>query len=139
MREFLIRYFGRILAVLGCTTLVTACYGVPYEVYVPVKGKVVDAETSEPIRGVLVNVNVGNGVRGTTGVQAAVPVGAQVSDYTDRDGNFSVTVEASDSPDAVMLEVVDVDGEQNGCYMPGTMVTEYVAGDMIVLKMEDAD
>ena len=139
MREFLIRYFSRILAVLGCTTLVTACYGVPYEVYVPVKGKVIDAETARPVGGVQVKINVGNGVRGTTGVQASVPLGVPISTHTDRNGYFSATVEAYDNPDAVMLEVLDVDGEDNGCYMPGAMVTEYVEGDIIVMKMEQAD
>lgn len=139
MREFLIRYFSRILAVLGCTTLVTACYGVPYEVYVPVKGKVIDAETARPVGGVQVKINVGNGVRGTTGVQASVPLGVPISTHTDRNGNFSATVEAYDNPDAVMLEVLDVDGEDNGCYMPGAMVTEYVEGDIIVMKMGQVD
>ena len=26
-----IKYFGRLLALLGCTTMVTACYGIPVD------------------------------------------------------------------------------------------------------------
>ena len=47
MRDFIVKHFGRILAVLGCSTLVTACYGVPYDEYDPdfnVSGRVVDSE-----------------------------------------------------------------------------------------------
>lgn len=60
MRELFIKYFGRILAILGCSTVVTACYGVPTASYV-FKGKVVDAETGNPIKGILVSVGPGYG------------------------------------------------------------------------------
>ena len=31
MREIILRTFARLFALMGCTTIVTACYGVPYE------------------------------------------------------------------------------------------------------------
>ena len=57
MRNFIIKYFGRLLAIIGCSTMVTACYGVPYDEYIPregISGRVVDSETGEPIKGIKV-------------------------------------------------------------------------------------
>ena len=57
MRDFIAKHFGRILAVLGCSTLVTACYGVPYNPYDPdfsVNGRVLDSETDQPIKDIKV-------------------------------------------------------------------------------------
>ena len=53
MREFIIKYFGRIMALLGCTTMVTACYGIPVDPETHwVEGLVKDAETGKPIKGI---------------------------------------------------------------------------------------
>ena len=96
MRDFILKYFGRLLAIIGCSTVVTACYGVPFDLY-SVKGRVIDAETEEPIKGIKVQVR---------------PDG----DYgeTDVDGSFHVGFYETASP--VSLECVDVDGPLNGSY-----------------------
>lgn len=98
MREFIIKYFGRILAILGCSTVVTACYGVPFDIY-SVKGRVIDAETEEPIKGIKVQVR-----------------SDRLCDYgeTDADGSFHVGFYETAAP--VSLECVDVDGPLNGSY-----------------------
>jgi hypothetical protein len=52
MRDFFLRNFGRLFAVLGCSTLVTACYGVPYDnFHASVSGSVLDADSADPIEG----------------------------------------------------------------------------------------
>lgn len=139
MRDFIIRHFGRILAVLGCSTLVTACYGIPYEQYIPVKGKVIDSETSLPVKGMKVTVNVGFDALGSSGVQSLEPTGRQEVVTTGTDGTFFVEVEAYGAVDAVMLDVVDVDGEQNGRYLPETVVAGYDEGETIVVEVESID
>ena len=98
MRELFIKYFGRILAILGCSTVVTACYGVPTASYV-FKGKVVDAETGNPIKGILVSVGPGYG-QGTS------------------QENGDVFVECYDYvyADSFVAEGLDKDGEENGSY-----------------------
>ena len=55
MKELFLKYFGRLLAIIGCSTVVTACYGTPFEVY-SAKGRVIDAETEEPIMGIKVQI-----------------------------------------------------------------------------------
>ena len=61
MREFLIKTFARLFAVLGCSTLVTACYGVPYDSFdAKVSGRVTDSQTAQPVKGILVRMTVGS-------------------------------------------------------------------------------
>lgn len=117
MREFFIKYFGRILAILGCSTMVTACYGVP-EVPFEVKGRVVDAQTGKPIKGIRVTVSSGCGYGATSGVGSMANPGDSYpqSEYTSPDGSFSVTLYEHYSPDGFMVECSDVDGESNGSY-----------------------
>ena len=85
MKDFIIKYFGRVLAIMGCSTLVTACYGVPYEEYDPhagISGRIVDSETEQPIKDIKVR---------------AVPADESLESYpydssqsTDSDGYFNI-------------------------------------------------
>ena len=117
MRELFIKYFGRILAILGCSTVVTACYGVmesPYEV----KGRVVDAETGKPIVNIKVSVSAGSGY-GTTGGVGSIYENDDAyarSTYTSANGEFDLTLHEHFGPDAFLVECTDVDGTQNGLY-----------------------
>ena len=53
MRDFIIKYFGRILALLSCATMVTACYGIPVDPETHwIEGLVKDAEAGKPIKGI---------------------------------------------------------------------------------------
>ena len=104
MREFFIKYFGRILAILGCSTMVTACYGVPSDVSFEVKGRVVDAQSGNPIKNIKVTVEVENGY------------GPPSSEYTSPDGEFSITFYEHYYPGGFMVMCTDVDGESNGLY-----------------------
>ena len=117
MRELFIKYFGRILAILGCSTVVTACYGImeaPYEV----KGRVVDAETGKPIENIKVSVSAGRGYGTTSGVGSIYEEDESYpkSAYTSSQGDIDLILYEHYSPDAFLVQCTDVDGEQNGSY-----------------------
>ena len=60
MKDFILKYLSRLLAVIGCGTLVTACYGVPYEKFsTKVSCTVVDADNGAPIKGIQVRMTMG--------------------------------------------------------------------------------
>lgn len=111
MRDFIIKYFGRILAVLGCSTLVTACYGVPYDEYDPdlsISGRVLDSETDQPIKDILVR---------------AVPSSENPDTYpydsassTNSEGFFNILGVVESPPSGFIIECTDVDGDLNGSY-----------------------
>lgn len=132
MRELFLKYFSRILAVLGCTTLVTACYGIPYDEFsAKVSGDVTDAVTGEPIKGVKVKVTVGNLSGNSTGDVK----GIHVTDYsspveitTDARGRYSVHVYSHMDCNGVMVECTDVDGAENGSYRPASEVYRIADG-----------
>lgn len=107
MNNFIIKHFGRILAILGCSTLVTACYGVPYDEYDPharVSGRVVDSETDQPIQDIKVR---------------AVPANESFDPSTTE----------------YIIECTDIDGEMNGSYEPVTKKIAYDESLDIVIKM----
>lgn len=57
MKDLLLRNLGRIFAMLGCTTIVTACYGTPYSIYnEDIYGRVTDAESGNPIPDISVRI-----------------------------------------------------------------------------------
>ena len=129
MKDFIVKHFGRILAILGCSTLVTACYGVPYDEYVPnarVSGRVVDSETDQPIQDIKVR---------------AVPANESFDSYpydssqsTDSGGYFNIGTFDS-SPTGYVIECADVDGEMNGSYESVTKKIAYDESLDIVIKM----
>lgn len=95
------------MAILGCSTLVTACYGVPYDEYDPharVSGRVVDSETDQPIQDIKVR---------------AVPANESFDS----------------SPTGYVIECADVDGEMNGSYESVTKEISYDESHDILIKM----
>lgn len=100
MRELFIKYFGRILAILGCSTVVTACYAAPPMPYQSkLEGRVLDAETGEPLNGISINVDHGYAQKATA-----------------EDGSFSVWCDRDDQQESFVIECTDVDGSVNGLY-----------------------
>ena len=119
MREFIVKYFGRVLAVLGCSTLVTACYGVPPMDF-EVRGTVADAQTGEPVEGIMVRAFM----RGIDGYDGDVPKYSIVTSETTEsasDGSFRMTLMEDYYPDDFLIEWQDLDGPENGEYASGTM------------------
>lgn len=126
MTDFIIKHFGRILAILGCSTLVTACYGVPYDEYDPharVSGHVVDSETDEPIQDIKVRA-----------VPANESFDSYPYDFTDSDGYFNIG-DFHPSPTGYMIECTDIDGELNGSYESLIQEISYDESHDIVIKM----
>lgn len=100
MRELFIKCFGRILAILGCSTVVTACYAAPPMPYqAKLNGRVLDAETGEPIKDIKISMERGY----------AQKVAAE-------DGSFSVWCDRDDQQESFVIECTDVDGSVNGLY-----------------------
>ena len=123
MKELFTKYFGRLLAVLGCTTMVTACYGVPYNVF-RVQGKVVDSKTEEPIQG----------IRITVAPQDGTPL---PSISTTPDGIFDVREYFDIPPLGYTIECTDIDGELNGSYEDTVKEVTSTYGDVynVIIKM----
>ena len=117
MRSFLIKYFGRILAILGCSTLVTACYAAPPMPYqAKLNGRVLDAETGEPIKDIKVSVERGYAQK-----------------VTAEDGSFSVWCDREDQQESFVVECSDVDGSVNGLYESARkIITEDGSQDFVV-------
>lgn len=140
MRDFIVKTFARLFAVLGCSTLVTACYGVPYDTFdAGITGRVTDSQTGQPVKGILVRVTVGyRSQMGDNAVQSLLPLDSPWDVYTDADGRFYRDVSVGREPDGVLLECFDVDGQDNGVYLPVSKVypleTEGVAEFDIDLK-----
>lgn len=130
MRDFIAKHFGRILAVLGCSTLVTACYGVPYNPYDPdfsVNGRVLDSETDQPIKDIKVR---------------AVPSSKDLESYgydsamsTDSEGFFNILGVVESPPSGFIIECTDVDGELNGSYESVIEEIPYDESHDILIKM----
>lgn len=147
MRELFLKYFPRLLAVLGCSTLVTACYGVPYDSFeAKVSGEVLDADSGMPIKGISVRVTPGVLYSGSIsgGLKGLRPFadGSTVDARTDVNGAFSVYVGSSMGvPDAVLIECVDIDGEVNGSYLSGSEIVpikdEESVSEVICLEKND--
>ena len=76
-----------------------ACYGTPTDLVLdqPIRGKVIDGQTGEPIEGVKISVN------------------HFLSGFSDPNGGFEVWVEKSEQYKMVFE---DTDGELNGLYSP---------------------
>ena len=131
MRNFIIKYFGRLLAIIGCSTMVTACYGVPYDEYIPregISGRVVDSETGEPIKGIKVRAVPSTESFGTTPYDSSV--------LTDEVGHFFITFDIDSCPPGYTIKCTDVDGDLNGSYKE--VITKFTyEGDTfdLVIKM----
>ena len=131
MRNFIIKYFGRLLAIIGCSTMVTACYGVPYDEYIPregISGRVVDSETGEPFKGIKVRAVPSTESFGTTPYDSSV--------LTDEVGHFVITFDIDSCPPGYTIKCTDVDGDLNGSYKE--VITKFsYEGDTfdLVIKM----
>ena len=123
MKELFTKYFGRLLAVLGCTTMVTACYGVPYNSF-RVQGKVVDAQTEEPIQDIQI----------TVAPQDGTPL---PSTSTNSHGIFVVYNFVDIPPSGYTIECTDIDGELNGSYEDAVKEVTSTYGDArnVIIKM----
>ena len=123
MKELFTKYFGRLLAVLGCTTMVTACYGVPYNDFC-VQGKVVDAQTEEPIQDIQITVVPQDGF-------------PRQSTSTDSKGLFAVYELYNIPPSGYTIECTDIDGELNGSYEDAVKEVTSTYGDArnVIIKM----
>ena len=111
MKELLAKYFGRILAILGCTTMVTACYGVPYKPYDPdfsVSGRILDSETEQPIKDIKVRAVP------SSESPEAYPYDSACS--TNSEGFFNILGPLETPSSGFIIECTDVDGELNGSY-----------------------
>lgn len=125
MKDWFFRYFARILAVLGCSTLVTACYGVPYETYqVKISGKVLDSVTGKPVKGIQIKLTPGTDSYQDAGtVNGVHPLSSPFAVISGTDGRFSATLHTDIiEPDGVLVECLDVDGAANGSYLPESQV-----------------
>lgn len=138
MKNLILKYFSRLLAVLGCSTLVTACYGTPYDdFHGTVAGTVLDAETGEPVKGISVRVTAGyrsHGIENT--VQSLVPTGEPIEFITDSKGHFEDYIYSYREPDGIMFECIDIDGEANGSYFPKSRVSGVQEADGIEISLE---
>lgn len=130
MKELLAKYFGRILAILGCTTLVTACYGVPYDEYDPgfrIDGRVLDSETDQPIEDIKVRVTPSDeGYEGYPFVSTT---------STSSDGSFDMMGLIETKPSSYIVECTDVDGELNGSYESVIEEIPYNESHDLIIKM----
>ena len=140
MKQFILKNAARLFTVLGCSTLVTACYGVPYEEFSSkTSGKVVDADTGEPIEGIQVRITAGlRSQGGENSVQGLVPVYISDDIYTDAEGAFQEYVYAHREPDGVLIECLDVDGKNNGSYDPETVVCSLEEAENAVVRMQNS-
>lgn len=141
MREILFRNLSRLFAVLGCSTLVTACYGVPYDDYHSVvSGKAVDADNGMPVEGLMVRVTIGCRSQGGDGpVQGLVPLAQSGTSLTEADGSFVESMTSRMEPDGVLIECHDVDGQANGSYSPKSQVYAIEHAGDIVISVERSD
>lgn len=134
MRDLFIKYFGRFMAVLGCSTMVTACYGVPMESF-QVKGRVTDAETGQPVRDIKVTVTPGWDYGVTSGVESIKLSGEYGTTLTQADGSFVVTCYDYGEPEAYKVQCDDVDGASNGEYVSFDKICHSTESDYLVLEI----
>lgn len=138
MKNIILKYFSRLLAILGCSTLVTACYGTPYDdFHGVVGGTVLDAETGEPIKGISVKVTAGYRSQGSGNtVQSLVPTGEPIEFITDSYGYFEDYIHSYREPDGILFECLDIDGEANGSYFPKSQVSGVLEADGIEISLQ---
>lgn len=138
MRDFILDNFGRLLAILGCSTLVTACYGTPYDdFHSVVSGAVLDMDTDAPIEGILVKVTAGSGSQGAGNlVQSLDPAGESVSLRSDDRGGFSTDISGYGRIDGVIIECIDIDGEANGAYLPKSQIFDITGAENVRILLE---
>lgn len=136
MRDLFIKYFGRLLAILGCSTMVTACYGIPVDPETHwIEGLVKDAETGKPIKGIKVTLTPASDNGSTTGVQHIYVNGSSREFYTSADGRIAeeMTIYPYEETELFYLQCEDVDGEKNGTYDPSDrLISTLEAGDFVV-------
>ncbi len=86
--------------------VVQACYGTAegYEDATRIDGRVTALDSGESIRGIKVDLN-----------------GSQQKVFTDEQGRYSVLC---DNKDSYRLVFSDVDGEENGMFLPGEKVVD---------------
>ena len=94
------------LAMLGLSTIVTACYGTPYTYNYAIKGKVLDSD-GNPIPGIQVQGDLN-------------PHSGGMRTKTDNKGKFEIQVElfgTLEDQEGIDVAFVDVDGEENGLFL----------------------
>lgn len=137
MKDFLLKNSRRILALLGCTTVVTACYGTPYDTYDShiISGRVVDADSGNPIPGIKVTVSQASA--SSPGV--LVPGTEYELGLTGNDGKFEAGFDGNGN--AVIIDCRDIDGDINGNYQQKTEIfsDEETLSGMITIGMKQID
>ena len=125
MRELFIKYFGRFLALLGCSTMVAACYGTPMDMDTTwVEGRVRDAETGAPVNGI--RVSVIPGLSHGENPEDMEVIGREAVVVSSSDGIVQAYVEICQDPDVFQIRCIDVDGSENGSYEP---LNEFVTSE----------
>ena len=131
MKDLLLRNLGRIFAMLGCTTIVTACYGTPYSIYnEDIYGRVLDAESGNPIPDI--SVRITDATSASSGV--LVPTVEIYDGKTDSEGRFYGSI-ANKRGNAVIVECKDVDGKLNGSYQQKQETIENYSPQEIIIEM----
>lgn len=137
MKDFLLKNSRRILALLGCTTVVTACYGTPYDIYDShiISGRVVDADSGDPIPGIKVTVSQAS----VSSPGVLVPGTEYDTGLTDEDGKFESGHHGNGN--AVIIQCKDIDGMINGNYQQKTEIfsDEETISGMITIGMKQID
>lgn len=123
MKKIVLKTYGKTIAyLLGLSGIITSCiakYGTPYADFI-IKGKVTDAETSQPIE----NIRVVFLVEDQLGIGDTV--------FTNANGEYTVSygyLPEFSKEKAVIA--TDVDGEANGLYKADTLKVRFTKKDRI--------
>lgn len=136
MRELFIKYFGRFLAIWGCSTVVTACYGIPLDPETHwIEGLVEDAQTRKPIENIKVTLTPAADNGSITGVQHIYVNESSREFYTSEDGKIEqeINIYPREATQLFLIQCEDVDGASNGTYAPvEKLISVHDAGDFVV-------
>ena len=126
MKDVFIRIVGRLLAFMGITAIGASCdgmmmaeYGTPYTRF-EISGKLVDAETKEPVKGIVIVYGEESSYRDEYGnrVQAFRSEGSYVVDYNE----FWMvgSLHTPENPEKMILKLSDYDSKSDGHYKDTT-------------------
>lgn len=130
MKDFVIRIIGRMLGLLGITAIGASCegmmmaeYGTPYTRF-EVTGKLVDKETKEPVKGIVIVYGEEHSRWDEYGNQITefYSDGSHVSDYSE----FWMVgrLFTPEDPEKMTLKLSDYDSNKDGHYKDTTYVID---------------
>lgn len=123
------------MAILGCSTLITACYGVPPMSYT-VSGHVVDGVTGDPVEGIQIKVTERGAPTAEGEQQPQCDTISVRTTLSDEEGAFYIHFHDFEYPYDVLLEWQDIDGEENGLYDYGSTVTHPGESEDLTVELE---